>query len=256
MIQNFHKVSDGIFRGSAPSPKDVAMLKKKYGIKKIVSLDEETGSRISRACKLLGIKHVMLPITVGKKSTLVRFLSQDIPKLFDDGPTYVHCHWGRDRTGLAVAIYRIEEDGWSCGKALKEAKRFGFGERLDPSVVAMYMKILQNVCGCKEKAAQDVNSAYDIVSNEREEPGIYGSSDYESQLSFAPYADFRERAFPYSKIDEGFPAQYQSRQDYGLDDSPLNDDETINEIAQVGQYDVNTQGINGAGPSMIGGGFI
>jgi hypothetical protein len=256
MIQNFARVKPGIFRGGAPSIKDVEMLKHKYGIKKIISLDEISGSRISRACKLLGIKHIMLPITVGKKASLVRFLSQDIPKLFDDGPTFIHCRAGKDRTGLAIALYRIEEDGWSCGKALKEAKKFGFGIGVGPGVVRMYMKIMKDACGCKEKVKQDVNNAYDIVSNERDEPGIYGSSDYESQLSWSPLEDYRTRAYPYGKIDQGFPEQYQSRQDYGLDDSSLNDDRENNEMPGVGQYDQNTQGINGAGPSMVGGGFI
>lgn len=254
MIPNFARVADGIFRGGAPSIKDVAMLKRKYGIKKIVSLDAAAGNRIDRACKLLGIKHVMLPIIVGKKTSLLNFLSQDIPKLLDKGgPTFIHCRWGKDRTSLAIALYRIEEDNWTCGKALKEAKKFGFGIGVDPNIIHLYKKLIKKSCGCSEKDMKDVNNA-DIVSNERDEPDIYG--DYEAMLSFAPYADFRERPFPYAKIDEGFPEQYKSRQDYASNNREPERDDYNNEMVQPGQFDQNTQGINGAGPSLVGGGFI
>ncbi len=49
MIHRFRPVIPGVlYRGSAPTPKDVLELKEKLGIKKIVSLDQESGEKISR----------------------------------------------------------------------------------------------------------------------------------------------------------------------------------------------------------------
>jgi len=39
---------------------------------------------------------------------------------------FVHCRLGDDRTGLAVATYRIAYEGWSADEALREMKAFGF----------------------------------------------------------------------------------------------------------------------------------
>jgi len=254
MISNFRKVDTNLYAGAAPSIKDVAWLKHKYGITKIVSLDENAGKKIDRATKLLGIKHIMLPIDIGKKSSLMRFLHHNIIKLLDGEKTYIHCQWGRDRTGLAIAMYRCEHDGWSCGKALKEAKKYGFGIGVDPKVVHLYKKLIAQSCGCKDK---DINSAYDIVSNEREYPTNYNdySLDVWQQGSWSPYEDYRVREFPYADTYPDAGTQYPSRIDRGLDDSDALNVENI-DVPQVGQFDQNTQGISGAGPSMIGSGTI
>lgn len=261
MIRRFRNVSDELYRGSAPSIRDLTLLKR-MGIKKIVSLDQASGMKINRAAKLLGIKHIMLPIDIGKKSTLINFLSHDIPKLFDeDGPTFVHCAEGKDRTGLACAIYRCEAEGWSCKKAMKEARHLGFGIGVDPNVIKLYNKIIKKSCGCKDKDMHDVSFAYDIVSNQREYPSTYGTSDYTlddwEQQSWSPYEDYKVREFPYAKQHIDWPEQYQSRQDYQLDDRTEDSSKDYGDgFPQAGGWDTSTNGIMGAGPSMIGSGFI
>lgn len=254
MINNFRKINSHLYAGAAPKINDVRWLKNK-GITKIVSLDYDAGRKIDRVAKLLGIQHIMLPIDIGKKSSLIIFLHNDITKLFDNNDiTYVHCKWGRDRTGLAIALYRCKCENWSCGKAFKEAKKYGFGIGLDPMIIHLYKKIIKQACGCKD---EDLSFAYDIVSNEREYPSSYNdySLDAWQQGSWSPYEDYRVREFPYAETNSGFPEQYPSRVDYGLDDSDALSHENI-EVPQVGQWDQNTQGISGAGPSMIGSGTI
>src|SRR5258708_35241034 len=121
MIPRFRKVQDGVYRGGATSPDDVVFLKHNLGVKKIISLDKEAGDRIHRTCKLLGIKHIMLPIEIEKKSSLLNFLKHDITTLLlKDGPTFTHCAMGKDRTSLAIAIFRCEHDGWSYSDAIKQ----------------------------------------------------------------------------------------------------------------------------------------
>ena len=43
----FQKVSDNLYRGSAPEESEIPTLKKKYGLTKIISLDEKSGENIS-----------------------------------------------------------------------------------------------------------------------------------------------------------------------------------------------------------------
>jgi hypothetical protein len=258
MINRFRKVDHNLFRGSAPSIKDLPKLKK-LGIKQIISLDKQAGDKIDRACKLLGIKHIMLPIDINKKSSLKNFLRHDIVKMIiNGGPTYIHCAMGKDRTSLAVAMYRCEKDGWSCEKALKEAYSLGFGIGVDPKVVKLYKKLIQKACGCKD---EDHNEAYDVVSNQREYPSDY--MDYTlgpwEQQSWSPYLDHNVREFPYADAQIDWPKeseQYETRETYNIDNSIPVKRRIRNEIPQIGVYDQNTQGINGAGPSMIGSGFI
>jgi protein tyrosine/serine phosphatase len=41
-------------------------------------------------------------------------------------PVFLHCAQGRDRTGVVVAVYRMEVDGWSNAEAEAEMQTFGF----------------------------------------------------------------------------------------------------------------------------------
>jgi tyrosine-protein phosphatase SIW14 len=41
------------------------------------------------------------------------------------GAVFVHCKRGADRTGVVIASYRIDHDGWDNAHALSEAKARG-----------------------------------------------------------------------------------------------------------------------------------
>jgi protein tyrosine/serine phosphatase len=43
-----------------------------------------------------------------------------------DKKMFVHCRLGDDRTGLAIATYRMAMQGWSADEAMKEMELFGF----------------------------------------------------------------------------------------------------------------------------------
>jgi protein tyrosine/serine phosphatase len=45
-------------------------------------------------------------------------------------PIFIHCHAGKDRTGMIIGCYRIFHDGWPTQKALAEAKSYA-GPRSD-----------------------------------------------------------------------------------------------------------------------------
>ncbi len=51
----------------------------------------------------------------------------------DNYPVLVHCKAGLHRTGVLIAVYRMEYEGWTRQQALAEVKANGFGERASTS---------------------------------------------------------------------------------------------------------------------------
>ena len=43
-------------------------------------------------------------------------------------PVLIHCKAGLHRTGILVAVYRMEYEGWTPQAAIRELKDNGFGE--------------------------------------------------------------------------------------------------------------------------------
>lgn len=251
MIHKLRKVTDGLYRGSAPSPKDVEHLKEHLGIKKIVSLDKETGDRIDRSCKLLGIDHIKLYLDE-KLSSLHKLFKYDLKKLLiDGGPTFFHCHYGKDRTGLLAALYKCKYMGESPDRAIEEAKSLGFGVGVDPSIVSLYEKIIK---ACK--SVKDENAA-DIVSNEREYVGDNRDTflDESRQDSFAPYLDHTKQN-PADALYTYINDQSPTRQNYDPD-RPITpyDQEKTDTIPMVGEFD-NDAGQRGFGPAENYNGFF
>jgi hypothetical protein len=254
MIKNFRQVIPHIlYRGSAPSPKDVLELKKQLGIKKIVSLDKETGNKIERACKLLGIQHIKMYIDFNKK-TLMRFLSQDLKKLLlDNGPTFVHCARGSDRTGLACALIKCKYLGTKPEDAIEEAKSLGFGLGIPPKVIQLYERIIRSV-----KPSKDINHA-DVVSNERTYRGDNRDSflDEAHQGSFAPFLD-HTRQNPMDAVYTYTADQSPTRENY-LDNEALKSVHDFSEtdvVPQIGVFDNDSGMPAGVGPSINMTGFI
>ena len=136
----FKQVSSNLFRGSAPKNHEIPILKNKYGITKIISLDEKDGEHITDACKDNGIKQIIIPIH--KSYNIDSFNQKDfIKNLIGNDIVFVHCHHGKDRTGLFVAKYRIE-NGWSCEKALDEALGFGFGTYMNEKEIVDFINVI------------------------------------------------------------------------------------------------------------------
>jgi protein tyrosine/serine phosphatase len=74
----------------------------------------------------LGMQYVSIPwhCPLPSDEAMASFL-----QLIEDNPgkkVFVHCRLGDDRTGMAVAAYRIAEEDWSANEAMKEMKAFGF----------------------------------------------------------------------------------------------------------------------------------
>jgi hypothetical protein len=252
MIHRLRKVTDQLYRGSAPSPKDVQWLQENLGIKKIVSLDKISGDRINRTTKLLGIKHIMLPIEMPHlRHSLLIFLKHDLKKLLlEGGPTYVHCAEGKDRTGLAIALIQCKYLGKDPEEAIEEAKSLGFGLDVEPGPIHLFEKVIRSC-----KPISDTNNA-DIVSNEREYIGDNRDSylDEGHQSSFAPYLD-PTKQYPTDTVYRGIDEQSPTRENYHAYKSIKEHDKENDSVPQVGIFN-NDAGGRGFGPTENAGGFF
>lgn len=247
MIKRFVKITPNLYRGSAPSPKDVLWLKQNYNINKIVSLDQESGEKINRACKILNIDHVKLYIGRNREE-LINFLTKDFKKVFlEGGPVFFHCLFGKDRSGLAAAIIKCRFFNMDPEEAILEAKSLGFGIGVSPKVTELFEKIIRS---CKPE--KDINNV-DIVSNEREYIGDNRDSflDEGHQGSFSPYLGTTKQ-YPIDFVYNDINNQPLTRENYY---NKLENKDEGNIIPQVGLFN-NDAGINGSGFVEQVGGFI
>jgi len=251
MIYRFRKVTNELFRGSAPSPNDVAKLKSNVGIKKIVSLDGPSAERIINICKALDIKHVIIPIEFPDVlESVLNFLKHDLKKLFlEAGPTYVHCAAGKDRTGLAVALVQCKYLEKFPEDAIEEAKSLGFGLGVDPKAISIFEKAIR-LC----KPSKDNNEA-NIVSNQRDYIGDNRDSflDEGHQGSFAPFTTTRQ--YPIDNVYNFIIDQSPTRENYHSSRVIKEHSTEDNVVPMVGVFN-NDAGGRGFGPTENAGGFI
>jgi len=208
MPDRFAQVVEGLYRGGRPSAEDLAALQDLWGIKKVVSLDEESGKAIEPICRDLGLKQIIWGLGDGTDPKVAALKSKIVPQLLMGGPTYVHCFHGKDRTGMCIAMFRIN-NGWPLEKALKEAASFGMGTNLDSDVRDSYYNAVKEF----SKDA-DVSDA-DIVSQMREEnsfgiasPAVNNqnipNSDWSMNFNVPPHADPAvgplDRVLAYSRV--------------------------------------------------------
>jgi len=180
-----------LYRGGAPEDWEIEILKDVYGIEQIISLDQQSAKKIHNACKENDVQHIIIPIEDGindKSNIIKEFGSTGI---INNLNSYVHCYHGKDRTGLFVAKYRIE-NGWSFDEAMKEADSFGFGSGMSPEIVKNYIKIISDtdnkeLCESCDMLNESENTKVDlnklkkandsIAEQSREEPSCYHSID-------------------------------------------------------------------------------
>jgi len=127
-LPNFGEVSPNLYRGGQPGVDGLESLKK-MGVSIVVDMRSGPNDNEKRAVNKLGMQYVSIPwhCPFPSDATFAKFL-----KLIEenrDKKIFVHCRLGDDRTGMAVAAYRMGEQGWSADRALDEMEKFGFDWR-------------------------------------------------------------------------------------------------------------------------------
>lgn len=124
--ENFHNLyqfSDSLFRSEQPKYISKDELKE-IGIKSILNLRDDFSDST-----LLGMADFHMYNVKMKANNIQMENVEEALRIIEIAPKplLIHCKHGADRTGLIVAIYRIEKQGWTKEMAIFEMKRGGFG---------------------------------------------------------------------------------------------------------------------------------
>jgi tyrosine-protein phosphatase SIW14 len=136
-IQNAGRVTPFLYRGAQPSLADLSELKK-LGVTTIVDLRGESASTSNQErseAESLGIRFVHIPVggfSAPSSAQLADFFS--LLRASPPQTIFVHCEFGRDRTGVFIASYRIAFQHWSADQATNEMLAFGFNRFWHPSM--------------------------------------------------------------------------------------------------------------------------
>lgn len=125
-VKNFGQVNGHIYRGGQPEDDGYAELAA-LGIKTVIDLRDDAKSRARKLVERNGMRYINIKLDDRTPPTLEE--SDQFLKLVNDQanwPVYVHCAGGRHRTGVLVAIYRMEMDSWGAEQAYREMKQFKF----------------------------------------------------------------------------------------------------------------------------------
>lgn len=122
-VHNFHQVSHELYRSAQPDDDEWGSLAE-FGIKSVINLRDvkENTDRVGNT----GIVTYLLPMKAHKltEEDLIKVLSliRKAPK-----PVLIHCYHGSDRTGAAVAAYRVIFQNWTPEAAAKEMVEGDYG---------------------------------------------------------------------------------------------------------------------------------
>ena len=128
--KNFHKINENLYRSGQPDEDEFKSLYSFNRIRSVLNLRENNSDKdeinaINRNWNN-AVTLYEIPLDTGKISEddLYKILTviRDAPK-----PLLIHCWHGSDRTGCAVAAYRIVFENWSVEDAISELMKPEYG---------------------------------------------------------------------------------------------------------------------------------
>lgn len=132
--RRFHVVVDGrLYRSGLVRSDQLERLRDTYGIRRVLCLLDANApvTRAERDAALaLGIEWCNIPLpgdgssTPDERRRIVELLTDPLAP-----PTLVHCAAGVNRTGLAIALYRLHCQHWTLEQVLAEMREHGFEDR-------------------------------------------------------------------------------------------------------------------------------
>ena len=114
-----------LYRSGQPDKDDLKAILKKAKIKTILNLKLGVNEKERSIARRFGAEVIHMPLSARTPPTEEELLSYlallQNPKTY---PLWVHCQGGADRTGVMIAIYRLEFDHWSKWEAILEMLRY------------------------------------------------------------------------------------------------------------------------------------
>lgn len=129
---DFHQVSPGIYVGCRPRHTEDFAALHQCGIHTILSL--ETCLWHVKPERKAAARHQItfcnVPILASPFGPTERSVKEALLRLKDPTlrPVYIHCLYGRDRTAVILALYRVYCQEWSPGMAWSELIHSGYND--------------------------------------------------------------------------------------------------------------------------------
>jgi protein tyrosine/serine phosphatase len=120
-VPNFHMVTWNIYRGAQPTLEGFKNLER-MGVKTVVNL------RTLHRDNLEGtsLREARVPMRAWEPEA--EEIADALRVITDeDGPYFVHCQHGADRTGAVIAVYRMAVQGWEREEAIREMTDGDYG---------------------------------------------------------------------------------------------------------------------------------
>src|SRR5579864_5356110 len=115
-------------RPFAQRPEEGFKQLKAMGVKTVI--DFRSYHSTKKLVEAAGMRAIEIPIKADLGSTPPDEVA--LKKFFEvvldpaNQPVYIHCAFGKDRTGTMAAVYRLEVDHWTPEEALQEMEAFGY----------------------------------------------------------------------------------------------------------------------------------
>ncbi|HLG13089.1 MAG TPA: dual specificity protein phosphatase family protein [Blastocatellia bacterium] len=138
-IQNFGCVNEKLYRGAQPKATDYASLAA-LGIKTVIDLQREGEADEQQLVEDAGMK--FFRIGMSDRSRPAPGQADEFFSIISDPanqPVFVHCHGGRHRTGVLIALYRITREGWTAERAYEEMKQYQFAKGIGHGALKQYV---------------------------------------------------------------------------------------------------------------------
>jgi protein tyrosine/serine phosphatase len=140
-VPNAASFAPTLYRGAQPTPEGFAALHK-LGIDIVVDFrDEPSEIKLEKkSVESQGMRFVSVPWkgdALPTNDQLVTFF-----KLLHDNPDkeiFIHCEYGKDRTGVMAALYRIAVEHWSADQSISEMRDFHYNSARLPHL-ARYVR--------------------------------------------------------------------------------------------------------------------
>gem|GEM_PF-1674229 len=123
--RNFGVVAPGIYRGGQPTTCSELSFLKAQGVTSILKLNRDVDE--TPFAEKMGLHVESIPFnahTIGSASTCAD-VQRALSFLATNGPVFVHCTAGKDRTGYIVGLYERTFLGRSIADVMAELHRYG-----------------------------------------------------------------------------------------------------------------------------------
>jgi protein tyrosine/serine phosphatase len=123
-VKNLHRITPQLYRSAQPDAAGMRDIEK-LGVKTVLNLRDFNDDQKEVLGTKLRLRVVGMNAWHMDDEEIVRLLA--ILRRRQDGPFLIHCQHGADRTGVACAMIRIVEQGWSREEAIRELTEGGYG---------------------------------------------------------------------------------------------------------------------------------